>query len=71
MELVTYAVTKLCMESVRHCYRYYVQIGFEWSNPVLFFLFRILTVCHIFKCYGIFSKKATMTFTAGMLKQMF
>ena len=47
------------------------SIGFTCSHPVIFFPFRILTICLIYNCYGNISKKTTMTFAFKMLKQMF
>ena len=39
--------TKPITGLVRHCLQYYVQmdIGFEFSHPVIFSPFRILTIC--------------------------
>ena len=48
-----------------------MEQGFECSDPVIFSLFRILTICLIYKYYGNISKKTTMTFTFKMLKQVF
>ena len=33
------------------------SIGFECSHPVIFSLFRMLTICLIYKCYGNISNK--------------
>ena len=47
------------------------SIGFECPHPVVFSCFRILTICHLYKCNGNISKKTTMTLAFKMLQQMF
>ena len=47
------------------------SISFECPHPVIFSLFRILTICFICKSNGNISKKTTMAFTFKMLKLMF